>query len=360
MPAITLSQGFPGLANPLPDLRGDVANYTDVDHIPNTSALPTYDYFYASLERRLPMGLTFRAMARRYLARNLLIDGGIVGLNAIPLEALEYRDQLNDEVFRRTLRPFPQVRDIRSSLYPGGRYVYDLEDFSIEKRTGEGLSFDFSYQWRRRFDDYSGPGVQNPFDRRESEWALARGLRPHRIDFNYMYELPFGAGKRFLSSSGILGKILGDWSVSGFTTWMSGDPIALRPQFNNTGGVVSGLRVNAVPGVDPAGSGGPQMWFNPAAFAHPDDFTIGNVPRTHPDLSNPINQNHDLAITKRVPLSSEKSIELLFQSFNFVNHANWNDPDTEIGTAAAPNANAGRIIGSQGGRVLQLGARYNF
>mgnify|MGYP001813235726 CR=1 FL=1 len=180
------------------------------------------------------------------------------------------------------------------------------------------------------------------------------------MNFNYMYELPFGAGKSFLTS-GMLSKILGDWSLSGFTSWYSGDPLTLEPEFNNTGGVVSALRVNAVPGVDPhPAKRGPAMWFNPAAFAHPGDFEIGNVPRTHPTLTNPIYQNHDLAITKRVPLSSEKSIELLFQSFNFINHANWTDPDTEIGPANAPNANAGRIIGSRGGRVLQLGARYNF
>ena len=53
-------------------------------------------------------------------------------------------------------------------------------------------------------------------------------------------------------------------------------------------------------------------------------------------------------------------MELSAVGFNFLNHANWNDPDTMIGTASAPNANAGRIIGSLGGRVLQLGLRYSF
>jgi hypothetical protein len=360
IPAVTLAEGFPALPNPLPDLRGDVANYTDVDYIPATSKLPRYDYYTISLERRLPKGLTFRAITRSYYGKNLLMGGEILGLNAIPLSALAYRDQLNDETFRRTLRPYPQALDVRTDQYPGGRYVYDLNDLSIEKRTGEGLSFDFSYQWRRRYDDYSGPGIQNPFDR-ESAWAKSRGLRPHRMDFNYMYELPFGSGKRYLSSSGVLGKVLGDWSLSGFTSWMSGDPLVLEPEFNNTGGVIRYLRVQSVPGVDPMPADqGPDMWFNPAAFAHPGDFEAGDVPRTHPGLNNPIYQNHDLAITKRVPLSSEKSIELLFQSFNFLNHANWNNPDTEIGPASAPNANAGKIIGSRGGRVLQLGARYNF
>ncbi len=361
MPAVTLAEGFPALANPLPDLRGDVANLTNVDYTANTNRLPRYRYMNVSLERRLPRGLTVRANARAYRGKNLLIGGHILGLNSIPLEALAFRDQLNDDIFRRTLRRFPQVREVHTNyLYPGGRYSYDLSDLSIERRTGEGLSFDFSYQWRRRYDDYSGPGVQNPFDR-DSAWSLSRGLRPHRVNFNYMYELPFGAGKRFLGSNGVMAKLLGDWSLSGFTTWLSGDPLTLEPEFNNTGGVVRYLRVNSVPGVDPhPANPGPNMWFNPAAFAHPGDFETGNVPRTHPTLTNPIYQNHDLAITKRVPLSSEKSIELLFQSFNFINHANWTDPDTEIGPANAPNANAGKIIGSRGGRVLQLGARYNF
>ena len=131
------------------------------------------------------------------------------------------------------------------------------------------------------------------------------------MNLNYMYELPFGSGKRFLSSNSVVSKILGDWSLSGFTTWMSGDPLVLEPEFNNTGGVVQYLRVNSVPGVDPhPANPGPDAWFNPAAFAHPGAFEIGNVPRTHPTLTNPIYQNHDLAVTKRVPLSSEKSIEL--------------------------------------------------
>jgi hypothetical protein len=45
---------------------------------------------------------------------------------------------------------------------------------------------------------------------------------------------------------------------------------------------------------------------------------------------------------------------------NATNHANWNGPDARIGTRTAPNINAGRIIGSSGGRIMQLGLRLNF
>jgi hypothetical protein len=43
-----------------------------------------------------------------------------------------------------------------------------------------------------------------------------------------------------------------------------------------------------------------------------------------------------------------------------MNHANWNDPDNVIGSATTPNLDAGKIIGSRGGRVIQLGLRLSF
>jgi hypothetical protein len=149
--------------------------------------------------------------------------------------------------------------------------------------------------------------------------------------------------------------------VSGVATLVSGNPIYLRPLFNNTGGVVSALNVNTVPGVDPHVSDPqPALWYNPAAFDQPPDFSIGDVSRTHPNLRNPGNENYDLSITKRVTLTADRTIELSAAGFNFVNHADWNDPDNTIGPASAPNVNAGKIIGSRGGRVIQLGLRFSF
>jgi hypothetical protein len=61
-----------------------------------------------------------------------------------------------------------------------------------------------------------------------------------------------------------------------------------------------------------------------------------------------------------VTLAPDRTIELSAAGFNFVNHADWNDPDNTIGPASAPNVNAGKIIGSRGGRVIQLGLRFSF
>jgi hypothetical protein len=107
-------------------------------------------------------------------------------------------------------------------------------------------------------------------------------------------------------------------------------------------------------------SPGPELWFNPVAFEHPADFAIGNSSRTDPSLRGPISQNHDLSVTKRFSLSPDRTLEFSGVGLNFLNHANWNDPDVVIGPESAPNINAGHIIGSHGGRVIQVGMRFSF
>ena len=192
------------------------------------------------------------------------------------------------------------------------------------------------------------------------EWSLSAFNRPHEVSLTYIYELPFGPGKQFLKS-GVWKPFAGGWSVSGVTTFESGPPIRVEAQFNNTGGVIPVLRASAVPGADPnVENRGPELWFNPAAFTQPADFTPGNVSRTHPTLRNPGFQNHDLTMTKRFALSASQSLEFVASGFNFTNTANWNWPDSRIGPRSAPNANAGRIVGSNGGRILQLSLRFNF
>ena len=302
-----------------------------------------------------------RLAGRMYGGKDLQVSSDVAGINAVPLDALQYRDRLNDEKFRSSLRPFPQFQQIRTGgLHPIGRLFYQGGSVEIEKPPSKGLALEFEYSVGRQRDDYSGPGAQDFFNR-DNEWALTPWLRPHQLSWSYVYEFPFGSGKPILNGRGPWAVIFGNWSVSGLTSWASGAPIALRPLFNNTGGVVPFLRVQAVPGVNPhIRNAGPELYFNPAAFVEPDDFTIGNVSRSHPTLRDPGLHNHDVSVTKRMQLSAEKTLEFMFQGFNFINHANWNRPDAVIGPAAAPNTNAGKIIGSTGGRVVQLGLRYSF
>jgi hypothetical protein len=361
-PALWLRNGMPPPPRPLPDLRPDAVNFTNADLIEPTGRQPTYNSFYASVERQLPGAAVVTLGFRHSNGRNLFVGNSGAHPNAVHLDDLRFRDLLNDETFNRSRRPFPQYQrfDVYSS-WPLGRYKRDSGYVRVEKRATGGLTLTAYYEVSKQMDDYSGPyGVQDYFNR-SNEWSLTAGNNPQRFSLSYMYELPFGPNKPFLAATDWRRFFVEGWSLSGMTTLVSGEPIALRPQFNNTGGVVDALNVNVVPGVSPhVRNRGPELWFNPAAFEHPADFTIGNASRTHPSLRNPINQNHDLSINKRFNVTPEQSVELSAVGFNFINHANWMEPDPVIGPPGAPNVNAGRIIGSRGGRIIQIGLRYSF
>jgi hypothetical protein len=359
-PAVVLRNGVPPPAYPLPDLRPEAANFTGADIIDPEAKMPLYQYAGVSYERELPGQYLVTAGFGHGWGRNLFVGNGAVALNAIHPDNLSFRDRLNSEEFRRTLRPYPQYQSLDlAGLWPGGKYARNSFTLRGEKRTSQGLSLNLSYEYSRQWDDYSY--TRQDFFNARNEWGLSAYNNPHRLSFNYMYELPFGSNKQFLNYTDWRKVLVDGWSVSGISSLVSGEPLVLRAQFNNTGGVLASVRVNQIPGVDPAvANPGPEQWFNVAAFEHPADFTMGTASRSHPTLRGPISQNHDLSVSKRFAIDAERTMEFNASAFNFINHANWNDPDTMIGTASAPNVNAGRIIGSRGGRVIQLGLRFSF
>lgn len=361
-PAVTLSSGLPAPPHEFPDLRPEAANDTIADLIDSSDNQPVYQSASLSVERELPASLILRLGAAYSGGKNLLVGASTANPNAIRLEALQLRDKLNDEEFNRSLRPFPQYKGFElNGSYPLGRYQRHEFNVRLEKRASQGLTLNLSYEFSRQADDYSGPFGRQDVYNRDNEWSLTRFNHPHTFSVSYVYELPVGSSKPWLAFSDWKRYFVDGWSISGISSLRSGEPLALQPLFNNTGGVVDALRVNVVPGVDPHVSDpGPELWFNPEAFDQPPDFAIGDAARTHPSLRAPLSQNHDLAVNKRFALAADRTIEISAMGLNFLNHANWNDPDEEIGPTSAPNVNAGKIIGSRGGRVIQLGLRFSF
>jgi len=361
-PALLLRTGVPLPATSLPDVQPDAANNTIADLIDMTSRLPTYQSASLAIERELPGSLVVTLGASYAGGKNLLVGNGAANPDAIPLADLQYGVELNDLAFNQSLRPYPQYQSFNVyGEYPVGRYQRDAGSIRVEKRASHGLSLSASFEFNKQMDDYSGPYGTQDFFNRQDEWSVTAGNRPERLQLTYTYDLPMGSNQPFLNFPDWRRYLIDGWSVSGMGTLASGDPIALTPLFNNTGGVVQALHVDAVPGVDPNVSNqGPSLWFNPAAFVQPPDFTIGDVSRTLSNLLNPGYQNWDMSLNKRFSLATDRTLEFNATAFDFLNHANWNDPNSIIGSVTTPNVAAGKIIGSRGGRIIQLGLRLSF
>ena len=276
--------------------------------------------------------------------------------------ALSYGNLLYNQSFAAALRPYPNYTSLNlSGLYPIGRYQRDAGFVRAEKRASNGLTVSAYYEYGKQFDDYSGSyGIQDFFNR-NNDWAQTPSAPRQSLQLSYVYELPIGGNKSILNLSGWEQMLASNWSVSGRVYVDDGSPLSIHPEFNNTGGVITGLTVDTVPGVSPAVSHrSPDLWFNPAAFIQPADFTLGDAPRTPGAILGPGTHTVDATLVKRFETGRDTTVEFTTTAFDVFNHADWNKPDTAIGSVSAPNTNAGRIIGSHGGRVIQLGLTFNF
>jgi len=361
-PALDLAAGIPPFTTPLPDLSPSAADNTVADFVDLSGREPVYQSASLSVEREIPFSIVVSVGTNYSVGRDILVGDGAANPNAINPSFLSYGDALYNLAFRNTLQPYPQYQGFELyGHYPWGRYQRNSGFVRVEKRESFGLSLIATYEFSKQFDDFSGPYGNQDFFNRRNNWALTPYNTPQYLQLTYSYELPFGSDKPLFHFSGWGEPLVSGWSISGTAYWNDGTPLALHPEFNNTGGVLSALNVNVAPGVDPhVANPGPSLWYNPAAFDQPADFTMGDGPRTEPGLLGPGYDSMDLSVNKRFLVGGDRALEFSATAFDLLNHANWNYPDPNIGPTSAPNVDAGKIIGSHGGRVVQLGLKLSF
>jgi hypothetical protein len=180
--------------------------------------------------------------------------------------------------------------------------------------------------------------------------------------------MPWGTGKRFLHS-GLIGNVLGGFSVAGINTYRSGGLIAIGatntlPIFNG------GNRPNLIGGVPiligpDRGSFRPQnglsgepgdVYLNKAAFAQPAPYTFGNLGPVLPNIRTFGSINEDLSIVKRQRLWREgRTVEVRCDMFNAFNRHNLGAPNTDL-----TSVSFGKITSRGNARTIEFGFRLDF
>ncbi len=116
------------------------------------------------------------------------------------------------------LRPYPNMNGLTNGRDPGGKQTYDHLEVTITKRLSNGYSFQAAYMWTSnlnqttRLNEFDNYLVRTP----------SNNSVPHSLTSNFIYELPFGKGKKFFSDNKWLGAIFGGWQFSGIYTKQSG------------------------------------------------------------------------------------------------------------------------------------------
>jgi hypothetical protein len=127
-----------------------------------------------------------------------------------------------------------------------------------DKRFGGGSVISANYTFSRNYGNvetvtgWLESGAGNPAagyqtNNLENEFGLSSFDVPHRFVFNYVLDLPFGAGRRFGGgATGITNTLISGWTWSGFTTLQAGYPLAFTATPN-----LIGSELRTAPNVDP-------------------------------------------------------------------------------------------------------------
>jgi hypothetical protein len=243
----------------------------------------------------------------------------------------------------------------------------------VRKRLAKGVSLGGTFTYSKSLDDASTIGAgssvvsatgkitgvtvvaQNAFDL-SAERGLSSFDQRFRITGDYLWELPLGKGRRWLSSAGWKQDFLGGWQYSGDWTIASGLPFTPRllGSYTNVNSGVNGTLRADVTG-QPVGISNPSIdeWFNTTAFVIPTPGQYGNARRN--SIEGPGEVLFDMAMTKLIPLKESRTVELRFSSTNVFNHPIYSSIDTVLNSPTY-----GRVISIGTMRAVLMTVRFRF
>ncbi|MEO7142441.1 MAG: carboxypeptidase-like regulatory domain-containing protein [Bryobacteraceae bacterium] len=247
---------------------------------------------------------------------------------------------------------------------------YQALSVKVTRRLAAGLTYLSAYTWSKSLDDGSAlRGTASdilPQDSRclACDYGYSAFNIPNRFVTSVLYEVPFGKGKRFANTGGLMNEILGGWQVGSIVTWESGLPLNTQAGVDEPGtGGYGEIRLNST-GISPNLAGGQATtgrWFNPAAFALPAPGTFGNFMRN--ELEGPSLFNWDSSAIKNFRIREGQNLQFRWEMFNAGNHANWAEPNPNWSSTnpAKPGAAFLTISGTQTAmREMQFALKYTF
>jgi hypothetical protein len=252
-----------------------------------------------------------------------------------------------------------------------GNSSFNALEVDLRKRFAKGIDFRTSYTWSKSLDNgdtlnasaaANAPGLaQNTFDLR-NDWGPSTFDLRQTLAVSGIYELPFGAGKKWLSGAqGFSRTLVSGWSLNGIETFNTGFPFTPQLSFNpsNNGDTSNPVRPSLNPNFSgPIITGNPRQYFNPNAFVVPPSGTYGNLGRdsfTGPGLA-----TLDVSLMKTTQLREGLVLQLRGEAFNIVNHANFGTPNLVAFTSASatPSGSAGVITSTAtSSRQIQIAAK---
>jgi outer membrane receptor protein involved in Fe transport len=343
--SLTLQNGFPAAIAASPN------------HITNTYA--------ADPDYRLPYVQSWNLNIQQEIKGGVVMNVGYTGAKGTHLDIVRAPDQLptgGPRFVPCTPTTPAGTTCVQPFLFESsqGASILHQGTLRLRKRMRHGLSVGGTYTYSKSIDDASSIGggatvvAQNDLDI-AAERSLSSFDQRHRFVADYLYELPLGKDKKWLTTSGAAQSIFGGFSVSGNVTLASGSPFS--PRFFGRGtdlsrGVTGSARPDLVLGQSIEGNQTIGEWFNTAAFTAPAGV-FGTAGRNI--IIGPGTVQMDMALSKNIQLKEMQGMELRLSASNVFNTVHFTTIDAAFGSPTF-----GQVTGAGAMRKAQLTARYRF
>ncbi|MBI4483068.1 MAG: TonB-dependent receptor [Acidobacteria bacterium] len=336
---------------------------------------PQADGFQWDIEQ--PMVMKYSLDLQQQVATDTILEAGYSGTRGVHLlrgavmfntTPSEIRDGRRLILMDDPL-PNPFWNRMRWRITDGTSDYHALR-LRVTRRFSRGFQFQSSYTFSKSTDDsstWTGSTDFNEADRRgyRTEKQHGRSAFDVRNSFftNLVYDL---AGANW---TGVAGRLLGGWSVSGILRFNDGNPISLTADQPRKGRLsmrfVDGSTLDLVPGADqnPIRPQNPDEYFDPSSFRFPTPFFQGNVGRNH--LIVPGVATVDVSLMKNVrigALGESGALQFRAEFFNLFNRPNFGIPARNLfDREGRPRSNAGEITSTRTtSRQIQLALKVLF
>jgi len=348
----------PAFVNEQTNEATEPGQFTLANGFPSTPTSSTLGTYAVDPHYRLPYVQAYNLDVQKTLPWGIVLN---VGYNGSMGSRLDVKSTP-----RRSISS-PDTNYNPATGLPYAIFTYDQADaFSrfnagtvrVNKRLTGGVSLGANYQYSHSIDDASGT-VQNWQNILAEEGNSSFDVR-HKVSGNYLFELPFGQDKRWVTT-GTGAHILEGFSISGTFTFATGSP--LTPYYpaaasDISRGVAGILRPNYVAGISPtAGGGTKDHWFNVAAFTQPTPDAFGNAfgDVSRDSLRGPGIVQNNMSLSKTMQLGDTRSMEIRATASNVFNTVQYSGVGTSLNSPTA-----GQITSVAGMRSFNFTARFRF
>jgi hypothetical protein len=208
---------------------------------------------------------------------------------------------------------------------PYGRVDYDSFQASVNKRLSSGLQYTIAYTFAKAIDWWAGSIPQPEY--RHLNKGDQSNSNPHLLNASFMYELPFGNGRKFLDDDGVLSHVVGGWQLNGFFTARSGTPFTVTAAAGSlNAGTGTNQTADQIKDVEILGGLAP--YFDVTAFRPVTEVRFGTA--GYNTLRGPGVANLDLSVFRTFAIGRTKTLQFRLEALNATNTPHFSNPASNV------------------------------